>query len=211
MRFIGLDKTTLLNHSDYYEDGFYRFSLGRPVEVMTLKSDNSNKMLASVLNAEKLDDKFLLRYKPTPFVFFSEKFLRDENEKNVASIFIDSNSSCAFVGHLEEFSSTNGVLCMSSFLTANLGVDGDRRIFSGSGSGESILKRIQILSLGVRGDELLGLFYIPNTRGIYLEKSYESPYCFSLTNGREKLSESMLSYTIEDWFVGAKIKEVKES
>lgn len=208
MRFIGLDKRTLLNNSDSYEDGFYRFSLGRPVEVMTLKSDNSNKMLASVLNADKVDDKFLLRYKPTPFVFFSEKFLSDENDKNFASIFIDSESSCAFVGDLQEFKSTNGVLCMSSFLTANMKVESDRRIFAGSSSGESILKRIQILSLGATEDDLLGLFYIPNTRGIYIEKSSDSPFCVSLTNGREKLSESMLCYTIGDWFTGAKVKAV---
>ena len=110
MNFIGLIKDDILKNSVMTEDGYYRYILGEPLEVTTIKNINSNKLISSNLTARKLEDELMIRYTPTNEIYFSREFLELKYYKNFASLFIDYNIPRIYIGAPSEFKSTNSVV-----------------------------------------------------------------------------------------------------
>lgn len=211
MRFIDLDKSYIKQNSILTTiDGkdYYIFSLGTPIQVVTTKRNHMNTLLSNNLVSSCISDDLMLRYQPSTNIYFSVDFINNEDDKNLASINIDTKSSSLFIGSINEFELTQGVLTFSGWLSANNYVESDKLIYSSKVILDSIKDKCRVLGLGLRGDKIFGIYYIPSTRGILLGRR-NSTRGIAVTTFKEKsLPLDYRGFSIKDWFNGTKIKSL---
>lgn len=205
MRFIDVDKEAIRKNSCKITDDFYRYKLGKPVDILSMKNIHRNNFVAKNLSSDAKEDKLMIKYSPTNYVYFTKSFLFGNTDKNLASILIDDKSNSVIIGEHEEFEISNGVLVLSGFLSANNKICADRVIYSNSRITETLLKRVRVLSIGLVDDNLLGMYYIPSERGIFLGTDAKSSRGLSMVTLKEKDCTRYNSFTITDWLDGARI------
>ena len=212
MRFLDLNKSYIKNNSvliNLQNKNYYKFSLGKSVQVLTPKSKHKNSLLVHNLTSQVSEDGFMLKYEPSVDIFFSEALINDNSDKNIVSIYFDNELSL-FIGTLVEFPIKNGVITFSGWLSANGLVEKDRKVFGNIYTYNNLKTKCRVLGVGVRKDMIFGLLYIPNTRGILLGEEDNDLFGITTTNFKERPIFECKGFTIKDWFEGAKIKEVKE-
>lgn len=207
MKFIELDKEYIRNNSELIDDNYYKFVLGNHVEVTVRKRVNMNSLIASNLSSDVHEDSFMLRYRPTNVIYFSQRFILDENEENFASCFIDPKTHSVYIGNYEDFEMKTGVLTMSGFVSLNGKITENKKVLGNAKVTATIMKRIRVLSVGVRDEKLFALYFIPNTRGmaVGLEGGTRG---ISTTTLKVKDCSSYASFNIEDWFKDCLVKEI---
>lgn len=206
MKFVDFDKAEILQNS-ILEEGFYVYTLGSPVEITTMKSLHRNNLIAKNLADELKEDRLMIKYSPTNKIYFSQNFLESETDEFFASCYIDSKNGCLYVGTLDEFGNMSGVLAFSGYLSLNNLVEEDRPILCTERMKTTIMERIRVLSLGVKGDKLYGLFYIPSVKGIKLSVRGRLDKGVSPISYKVSDCKNYSSFTIKDWFDRAKVKE----
>jgi hypothetical protein len=206
MKFVDLDKNEILNNS-YLEENFYIYTLGSPLEVTTIKSLHKNIVMSKSLSDNVLEDKLMVKYSPTNKIYFSKDFLESNTDEFFASCYIDSQNGCLYVGSTNDFGSMTGVLAFSGYLSANNLVEEDRPILCTERMRTTIMNRIRVLSLGIKGDKLYGLFYIPSVKGIKLSERDKVNKGISPITYKSGVCKNYCSFTIKDWFDMAKVKE----
>lgn len=206
MKFVDLNKTEILRNSKL-EDDYYIYTLGSSVEITTMKSLHKNSVIAKNLADSLKEDKLMIKYSPTNKIYFSREFLESDNEECFSSCYIDSENGCLYIGTSNEFGEKSGVLAFSGYLSLNNLVEEDRPILCTDKMKSTIMSRIRVMSLGVRGDKLYGLFYIPSVKGIKLsirgrvDKGI-SPITYKISDCND-----YNVFTIKDWFDRAMVKE----
>lgn len=208
MNFIDLSSEEVKKNSTGVVNGFYEYILGNPVEITTTRKEHKNDFLATNLCSDAKEDKLMIRYKPSNKIFISESLINSEDEENFASLYIDKKSGSCFVGLYEDFSMKSGVLVFSGFLSANNKVDTERRIYGNGRVVHTFMKRVMVISVGLRNDKLYALYYIPKSRGMAVGVDYSDTVAISTNTMRTKDCSSYVSFVIDDWFSGAKIKEI---
>ena len=207
MKFVDFNKSDILKDS-VLEDGFYIYSLGTPVEITSMKSLHKNDLIASNLAEDVKEDKLMVKYSPTNKVYFSKEFLESNNDDNFASCFVDSKNGCLYIGTVGEFGNMSGILAFSGYLSLNKLVEEDRYILCTERMKTTIMERIRVMSLGVKGDKLYGLFYIPSVKGLKLSIRGRNNYGISPVTYKESICRNYSSFSIKDWFDNAKVKEI---
>lgn len=208
MRFIDLNKQFIKSHSEKTDDGYYIFSMGEPIEVTCMKSKHDNSCIADNLSSKVIEDKFFVKYLPSNVIYFSSLLIDSESCENIVSFYIDKKSSRLYVGTKEEFGVTSGVLMFSGELSLNGYVAKHRLVYGNSKMKSTLLKRVRILSVGLRGSELFALFYLPITRGISIEDFEHKDTGISTSTLKKKTIEGQLGVSVVDWFKSAKVKEL---
>ena len=208
MKFLDIQKYNIVENSVLNADGFYEYNLGNPIEVTTIKHSNSNKLMSSNLSSFVKDDKLMIKYTPTNKVYFSRAFLEGSCDGNFASFYIDKKFGCIYVGTAEEFGSNSGYLVLSGFLSANNYVEKDRAVLCNDKMLNTIKSKVRVLSVGVRGDKLFALYYIPANKGVVIGIGDKSEYGLSSVSGKIKKYSGYIGFTIKDWFDGAKVREL---
>ena len=211
MRFVDLDKGYIKNNSclvEYKGKQFYKYNLGEAVRVLTPTSKHKNMLISENLASKVTNDKLMVQYEPSTNIYFSVDFIEDDNEKNLASTDLDKKTACLLIGKQNEFSITKGVLTFSGWLSANNYVEKDRLIWGNIYTLDNLKNKCHVLGLGVRGDKIFGIYYIPNTRGILLGIKNSNILGLTTTNFKEKSIEGYTSFSIKDWFDGAKIRQL---
>ena len=208
MNFIGLDKHNILANSEITEDGYYCYNLGSLVEVTSIKSLNSNKLISSNLTARKTEDKLMVRYVPANEIYFSQAFVESEDDKNFASLYINYDIPRIYIGAPAEFKGTTGVLTLSGFLSANNLVESQRLVFGNDKMVDNLKSRVKVLAVGIKDNELLALYYIPNARGITVGIKGSMNRAISPVTLKTKDCTSYKSFIIDDWFERSKVKVV---
>lgn len=206
MKFVDFNKSNILENS-ILEGSYYVYSLGSPVEITTMKSLHKNNLIARNLADNLKEDKLMIKYSPTNMIYFSRSFLESESDEFFASCYIDSENGCLYVGNLNEFGNMSGVLAFSGYLSLNNLVEEDRPILCTERMKTTIMERIRVMSLGVKGDKLYGLFYIPSVKGIKLSARGRLDRGISPITYKEGVCKSYSAFTIKDWFDRAKVKE----
>lgn len=208
MKFVDFNKGAIVSDS-ILEDNYYIYTLGAPVEVTTIKSSHKNNLIASKLADEMKEDKLMIKYRPTNKIYFSKNFIENDTEEFYASCYLDVEKGRLYVGTLDEFGNSSGVLAFSGYLSLNNLVEEDRPILCTERMKTTIMNRIRVMSVGVRGDKLYGLFYIPSVKGMKLSIRGRvnvgiSPITYKLSS-----CKNSSTFTIKDWFDGlTKIKEI---
>lgn len=208
MHFVDIDKKHIKSNSILTPDGYYRYKLGNSVEITSVKKHHMNNLVASNLSHNSKEDKLMVRYTPTSEIYFSHNFVESDIDKNLASCYIDSKSCCVYVGTPEEFELKSGVLTFSGFLSLNNLVEEDKLILGNAKVVETIKKRVRILAIGLRGDNLLALYYIPNVRGMAIGMKGREDVGRSSSSLKIKDCTSYSKFTVNDWFTNTKIKEI---
>lgn len=204
MKFVDLNKEEVKRVSRH-ENGFYVYILGSSVEVTSIKSKHCNSLMSSSLSSDVKEDKLMVRYTPANTIYFSEDFI--ESESCFASCYIDDSVGSVFIDTPTKFGGNTGILAFSGYLSLNNMVEEDRPILCTQKMLSTIMNRIRVLSLGVRGDKLYGLFYLPASKGIKLSIRGSSSTGLSTMTYKEGNSENYKAFTIKDWFDRAKIVE----
>ena len=202
MYFADIDKNYIKNNSFF--DKYYEFSLGNPIEVTSTKKKHLNALIAENLSTSKKEDSLMIQYQPTNNVCFTKDFM--ESSGISASCHIDIETSKVVVGKRDEFQIRNGILTFSGFLSLNNFVEKHKKIYGNSKVKETLVNRVRVLSVGLRGDKLYALYYIPNTRGVYIGVNSDN-LAISSTAGKFKDCENLTSFIIDDWFENTKIRE----
>ena len=203
MKFIELDKNDIINHS-VYNDGFYEYTIGSPVEITSIKSGHMNNIMAKNLSSDCKEDSLMVKYSPTNTIYFSEEFIKSVD--NYVSFNIENNK--LYIGTASQFGSDNGILVFSGYFSANRLIEQDRPILCTPKMKATIMSSIRVLSLGVLGDKLCGLFYIPATKGLKVSTKKRGTLGISPINYKETFCNNYEQFTIKDWFDLAKIEEI---
>ena len=208
MKFLDFDRNYILKNSKVVDGGYYEYTLGSPLEITTIKSANSNKLISKNLSSNVKDDKLMIKYSPTNKILFSSKFLHSDTEEVFASCFIDRDTNSVFIGLPNEFEGCNGVLAFSGYLSANNLVEEDRNVLCNMRFKNTIKERVRVLSIGVRGDKLYALWYIPSARGIAMSVRGSKDKGVSTTTYKTIQCKEYFNFTIKDWFDYAKVREL---
>ena len=207
MKFIDFDKEYILDNSEF-DGNYYIYQLGSPVEITTLKSFHKNILIASKLAKDCKEDKLMLKYSPTNKIYFSKRFIECNNFDFYASCYVDSENGRFYVGAQDEFGNMSGVLVFSGYLSLNNLVEEDRPILCTERMKSTIMERIRVMSLGVKGDKLYGLFFIPSIKGMKLSIREAKNKGISPITYKVSPYKDYCTFTIKDWFDGlTKIKE----
>ncbi len=206
MEFYNLDRK-LIKRKSTITDNYYAYTLGNRVEITSIKKRNSNDVLSRCLSSRKVEDKLMIKYQPSCIIYFDMDFI-DNTDTKLASCYIEVDTGCVFIGRYGKYPINTGVLCFSAVLSANDLVERERLIYSNSQiSQEGIKSKIRILSVGLKGDNLFGLYFIPKERGIALS-SDSGCLAYSVNTWVLKDFSDWSSMCLEDWFKGNKIMEV---
>lgn len=206
MIFYGLDKKNIIEHSELV-DGYYKYELGKKVEVTSLKKKHVNEILSKNLSSKVKEDKLMVRYYPTNEIFFKKDFLETTNDKNFASFCVQKESCSAFIGSTKDFTINSGILVFSGVLSLNNMVENDRMIRCNSQMKDYVRKKVKILACGLRDNKLLALYYIPSERGLALSCDSGS-MSISAKSLMMRNYSSWDSYSLVDWFEEVKVKEL---
>lgn len=208
MYFIDLDKQHILLNSELRKD-YYEYTIGNQIEVTGIKTKNANDLMARNLSAKFFEDKFMLKYQPTNKVLFSRAFLESESDENFASFSIDEKSGSIIIGTPAEFKAQDGVLVFSGFLSLNNLVEQDRLIYGNSKNQSTIKKKVRVVSVGVLGDMLYALYYVPSSKGLAIGiKGDNNTIGISPTTLKSIDCSNFKGFSIKDWFENTKIKEI---
>lgn len=205
MELFGLSRTDILNNS-VIKDNYYAMTMGEQVEVTALRKRNSNNILIQSLSKKQSEDKFMVKYIPNNVVYFDKELIDSEIPLKYVSCKIDRKSCCVFVGRPEKYQISSGVLATTGVLSLNGMVEVDRDIYYGSHLTSTSLKtKVTLLSVGLRGDSLFGLFHIPRERGIAVSVDNKTQKGVSVASMRERDCWNWGTCCVEDWFDKCKV------
>jgi hypothetical protein len=205
MKFVDLNKDNIRENSELVGNT-YIYTLGSPVEITSIKRRNNNSMISKSLAENVKEDKLMIKYIPTNKILFSKNFIESSPLENFASCKVDSEGNCLYIGSSGEFGNVSkGLLAFSGYLSLNNLVEEDRPILCTKNMISTIVDKIRVLSLGVRGDSLYGLFYIPDVRGLRLSIRGSADLGVSATTLKNVKCKGYTEFTIKDWFDKAKV------
>lgn len=207
MEFYNLSKDYIRAKSELI-GAYYKYTIGNKVEVTTVKKRNANNLLSTCLSSNKKEDKMMIRYYPNNIIYFDKDFI-DNNDSNLASCFIDVDSFSVYIGKVGKYEINSGVLSFTGVLSINNLVQEQRYVYSNSQISDSDTKsKIRIFSVGVLGEELYGLYFIPKERGLAISSDVYNHLAYSVKTWNLKDFSSWSKFSLEDWFKGNKIEEI---
>lgn len=208
MNFIDFNRNKITKDSFDFTEDFKEYIMGNQVTVTAMKKFDENLLVAKTLSSDFSEDKFMVKYSPNNKIYFSNKFLSTENEGNFASCYIDEETCSVYIGSAEEFPIKSGVLVFSGVLSLNNMVERDRDLYCNDRVLSTFKHRVKILSLGVRGDKLFGLYLVPSERGIAVGVDGANNLGISTSSLKVRDCSAHNKFSIIDWFKNAKIMEV---
>lgn len=208
MKFLGLDRSLIRSCSEV-TDTCYVYQVGAPIEVVAVRSLHKNEMLAKKLSTQVKDDSLMTRYCPTNKVYFSRDLIDDSEGDDFVSCHVDNAGCRLCVGSNEEFGQMSGVLTFSGYLSLNRLVEENKSILCTNKMRATIMSRVRIMALGLVGDNVFGLLYIPSIKGIKIAERGSSGYGISPITYKSEFCNGYQSFTIDNWFDDlTRIKEV---
>ena len=213
MLIVGLDASQVKRLA-VCKDKYYALSLGDKIEVTSIKKFNKNTVLSGVLSSNKIEDNLMVRYYPSNVIYF-DKTLIDEYEMsesefglNNVSCSVDRNTCSVYIGADNKYEINQGVLTLSGILSANGLVEHHRAIYSNSQMGAGVQSKVRILSVGMAGDNLIGLFLVQRERGIAIGVDTDVPTArigVSAKTCQLRDCANWHAFYIDDWFSKCKI------
>lgn len=193
MLFLGLNERFLApgNKDDYC------MICGAPVDITVISAQHPNKVLSNSLSFSMRSDSLMTRYQPCHLVHIE----REASNADHVSV-----SFRLDIPTVTKFDGGRGILAFSGELSANGFVEKDYGIYCQPRLQSSILDKVRVLAVGLRGERLFGLSYISATRGIAFET--KSGYCISSETYKPCDVTGFARYCIDDWFESSMVKEV---
>lgn len=203
---IGREKVRAMseNCGNYYE-----FKLGNPISVTSLKKENRNGLLSSVLSTDNIEDKFMLRYTPYNVIRFDADIVNSDSDCIDISFGVDKDEKCLRIGGRAKYEIDKGVLMFSSILSANNKFVANRSVYiSKRYTKEYVGQKVKVLGVGLRDDKLFGLFLVTKARGVAVSDDLSQDLSYSVTTWKLTDNSNWDKYEIDDFFKGSKIVEL---
>ena len=204
MKFLDLDKSVIKLNS-VLNNGFYEYNLGDKVNITSMKRNNLNSVISKSLADSVVEDKFMIKYSPSSVVYFSQSLI--DSIEPMSMVTMRLADKCAYIGCVGEFDNYNGLLMLSGYLSANGYIIKDRGIYCNNKMITSVFEQIRLLGVGVRRDNLYGLFYVPAIKGLKVDSGQEG-YGISPISYKQVTCEDYNKYTIKDWFNKSKLEVI---
>lgn len=204
MLFYGL-MTTQVKALCPKQGKYYVLRLGEKIEVTSIKRLNTNTVLSGSLSSNKVEDKLMIKYYPNNIIYFDEELIEGYATLSSVSCEVDKETYTVKVGRQGKYSVNQGVLALSGVLSANGLVERQRAILSNSQVQSKVRGRVRVLSVGVAGSDLFGLFLARNERGIAVSLDDSDSLALSVKNLQVRDCSDWAKSYIEDWFVGCKV------
>lgn len=196
--------SNLIRSEAVFDGDYYNFTMGSPVEVTSIKSSHCNRIASDVLSKDTVDDKLMIRYSPTNKVRFSYDFVNGDTKFAGCNILKDAG--VVVIGTPQECGMSNGILAFSGFLSANGLVESERPVLCSERMKSSVTDRVRLLAVGVRGDGLYGLYYLPPVKGLYVGGTGNT--AVSSTTYKVVNAKGYAPFYLEDWFDKTKVREL---
>lgn len=200
MRFIDIDQYSV--DKSLFDGEYYHYVLGRPVEVISMQSTHRNRLISDNTAVACKEDRLMLKYTPTYEILFTKSYITEKPDS--VSCKIDAKSNSVFIGTVQEFGSSGGILAFSGYLSANNLVERNRPIYCTKRNVDILRDRVRLLAVGMRGEELFGIFYIPALKGILLGDG--ETFGVSANTYRSVFCSDYARFYIKDWFQSARLK-----
>lgn len=201
MFFVDLhDSESYMKKED--ESGLYEFVLGTGIEVTSIKNFDKNRLILDNLCKDKTDDKLMLVYRPPNSVYLHEDVF---DAKNVTCV-VNNETGRLEIQRESGCGASQGVLVTSGVLSGNGLVEYEKRIAYKSQYEGSVFKLVRLLAVGMRGDKLFGLYYIPSRNGIAVDLGMGRG--ISSVTYKEITLVGYKRYVLDDWFTGSRVKEL---
>lgn len=204
MLFYGLspEQVRCLGHNN---GKYYAFELGERVEITCTKRANSNVILSGSLSSNKIEDKFMIKYYPSNTLYFDAELIENAEDFSSVSCSIDRNTCSVYIGVSTKYEIRQGVLTLSGAISANGLIQRQRAFLSNSQLGGRIKEKVRILSVGILGDNLVGLFLSQRERGIAVSIDDSDVVALSTKTLQLRPCDGWGKYFIDDWFDKCKI------
>lgn len=199
MKFLDFDRNEVVKNSKLV-GSHYVYQVGAPIEVTAVRSLHKNELLAKKLSVAVKDDRMMTRYCPTNMVRFSRGVVESQNGDDFVSCYVDNRSCCLYVGTVGEYGNTSGILTFSGYLSLNRMVEEHKRVLCTSKMMATVMSRVRIVALGLIGEEVYGLFYIPGVKGIKVAERGAIDSGVSPITYKSGPCRGYQSFTINSWF-----------
>lgn len=208
MKFLDFNRD-IIRADSKLSGSYYIYEVGSPIEVTAIRSLHNNELLARRLSTQVKDDSLMTRYCPTNKVYLSRGVVENHTEDNFVSCYVDNKNCCLYVGTAEEFGRMSGILTFSGYLSLNRMVEENKNILCTARMRATIMSCVRIMALGLVGDTVYGLMYIPGIKGIKVAERGSTEYGISPITYKSGSCKGYRSFTIESWFDElTRIKEV---
>lgn len=205
MEFYNLDKDRIRSCSEIRGD-YYVFTLGSRIEVISTKKSNSNDVLSNFLSSEKKEDRMMIKYYPSNTLYFDRDFIDSDASCNFVSCKIDKSSFSVYIGKIDKYEIKSGVLAFTGVLSSNNYVESMRYVYSNSQLSDSGVKsKVKLISVGMLGDSLFGLYLLPKERGIAISADSSMDLSYSVKTWNLKDYSTWSKCCVNDWFKASKI------
>lgn len=189
---------------------YYKMEVGEPLEVSVMRKVNRNDVLSYSLSPHKQEDKFMIKYCPNNVVLFDKDFVESGNLSNYVSCHIEKEHSTVIVGNPDKYELKSGILATTGTLSLNGLVQKNRSIyFSSQLSSEMVKKRVHLVSVGLLGNSLFGLFHISRERGLAISIDDSETQAMSVVSMKTRDCLSWDELDIEDWFDKCQVRSVQ--
>lgn len=196
----------------------YVFTLGDRLEVTSMQKKHVNRVLSSRLSFNVLEDRMMVKYTPSNIVLFDTELIERTTPVTNISCEIDSITKQLKVGLMNKYQQGTGILMLSGKLSANGFIEQHYNILSGSQlSRSNAVTKISLLSVGLSGHRLCGVFLIPQERSLaYTDESMVSEHsprnamlAYSTVTHGLRRCENWGRLIIDDWFDGATVAKAQ--
>ena len=205
MELYGITKDIIFRLSE--KDGdYYKLKLGDRLTVRTTHKRNSNEILVNNLAEQKSSDKFMVKYQPSNEIWFDKELIESDKDLKYVSCSVDSESCRVLVGKSNKYDAIGGVIATSGILSLNNLVQCHRKIYYSSNLSPLLVKRkVKVLAVGLKGEKLFGMFYVPQNRGLAVSVDYTESMGFSAESKKYRECWNWEHLCIDDWFDGNSI------
>lgn len=208
MKFLDFDRERIRADAEI-EGSYYVYSVGAPIEVLSV-GGNENELLAKRLSTGLKDDRLMTKYCPTNKVYFSRGVVENVIDDDFVSFYVDEKNCRLYVGSAEEYGRMSGVLTFSGYMSLNRLVEENKNILCTQKMIATVFRSVRILALGLVGDSIFGLMYIPGLKGVKIAERGNHEYGVSPITYKSGICRGYKLLTINSWFNDlTRIKEVE--
>jgi len=209
MQFFVLDKEHIKKVSEI-EGEFYKYYLGKQIEITVINSDNLNNVLtktALVLSQDRL----MTKYTANNILYFDRDFIDHDTFNTKASCEVSVTDKRIRIGLPNKYSIKTGVLLFSGVLSTNNLVQEERTVYYSSALDWSkVCNKVSVIAAGVIRDKVYALYLIKNERGLAIGVRDTLDLGMSIKNLNVASRKGWSKFLIDDFFVENRVKPKKE-
>lgn len=210
MWFYKIDKELIKSNSEI-EGDYYKYSLGKQLEISVVNSDNVNNVLTRTA-LELVQDSLMTKYVPNNILYFDREFIDNATFNTETSCEISQSGNRVVIGIPEKYSIKTGVLLFSGILSVNNLIQDERVVYYEKKlDWKKVSRKVSIVAAGAIGDSVYALYLITNDRGLAVGIKDTYNLGMSIKNSSVSSREGWKKFTVDNFFANNRLKIRREN